>query len=283
MRLFRPWLGAALVAGALFAPSAARAADASGDGPPSVPRRSRWEQGRDRAFVAGRFDLGIVFARPAIMVGYGEPHWKWFGADAYVLTTNSFVATYAGTRASLPFADLTIGVRDTYAYYRSFLPRKAAYTQADVESPNGARSRYLAIDTELTLVGPIPTGYAYLGVLSTRLLDTPRDKDVFDESLRVVMKNRFALGLRLGYLAALGKDSWVKAGILGEHVIMPERGHASRVGPIATLTLTEHTELVFVLTVVVDSPDSLGLVHGSYGFLGLRYRWATGDEKSQFP
>lgn len=44
------------------------------------------------------------------------------GAEAYAITTNAFFATYAGTRASLPFLDVTIGVRDTWSYAHSFLP-----------------------------------------------------------------------------------------------------------------------------------------------------------------
>lgn len=245
---------------------------------------SPWDQGEARPFVAGRFDLGVLFARPALMLGYGKPHWEWFGVEAYALTTNSFFATYAGTRASLPFLDFTMGLRDTWAYRRSLLARKARYDASDVSSAAHGHARYLAIDYELTGVLPVPAGYALFGVLATTVLDVPADEDVYDEGMRVVMRPPGAIDFRLGYLVAMGRGNAIKLGALTETIPLPGRGATvERVGPIASVALTDHLEGIFVFTAVVTSPDTLGLWHAPYGFAGVRYRWAMGDERPRFP
>lgn len=245
---------------------------------------SPWDHGSARAFVAGRIDAGIVFARPAFMLGYGRPHWEWFGVEAYALTTNSFGAVYAGTRASLPFLDFTIGVRDTLSYRRSFLPQRASYVADDVDAAHGPRARYLSLDVELTGVVPLLGGYVLWGFVSTTILDAPKDVLVFDESLRVVMRQPAAIDFRFGYIHAIGREGPLKLGVLSETIALPHRdGPVERIGPLGTLSLTDHTEVVAVFTVAVWSPDALGILHSPYGFLGLRYRWATGDQQPSFP
>jgi hypothetical protein len=251
----------------------------------TVPSKlSAWDHGTPRPFVAARIDVGLIFARPAVGIGYGRPHWEWFGAEGYVMTTNSFAAAYAGARASLPFLDFTMGLRDTLSYRRSFLPVKSSYDSSDTGSRHGERARYTALDWELTGLLPAPAGYFLWGFVATTLLGAPDDRAVFDESLRVVMRAHAAIDVRLGYVAKLGKDDMVKAGILTETIAMPQRdGPVVRVGPIGTMALTDHSELVGVFTVVVKSPDTLGLLDGPYGFLGVRYRMASGDQAPAFP
>ena len=209
---------------------------------PDAGKLSAWDHGAPRTFVAARADVGLLFARPALMLGYGRPHWEWFGVEAYALTTNSFAAAYAGTRASLPFLDFTIGVRDTASYRRSFLRPKAAYTDDDTGHLTGARARYASLDFELSGLLPAPGGYFLWGFASTTLLDAPRDVAVFDESLRVVMRARAAIDFRFGYIAKLGKGGALKLGAMSEVVVIPSRdGPVVRVGPVGALALSDHT------------------------------------------
>lgn len=245
---------------------------------------SPWDEGAPRPFVAGHLDVGAVFARPQLQLGYGQPHWKWFGVEAYALTTNGFFGLYAGTRASLPFLDFTMGVRDTWSYVRSFLPQRDTYEASDVDRSRAGHARYLAIDYELSGVVPLPGGYLVWGFLGASVLDAPASVHVFEESLRVVMRPPFAGNFRGGYVLALGRQQEVKAGALSETLVIPGRdATVVRLGPVATVRVTPHMEALLVLTGVVHGPDALGIWGGSYGFFGVRYRWATGERATDFP
>ena len=137
------------------------------------PQLSPWQHGAVRPFVGGYVDAGVVFARPAIELGYGQPHWSWFGVEAYALTTSGFFATYAGTRASLPVLDVTLGVRDTWSYARAFLPPQRRFAADDLDRGGEPHARYTAIDFELDGIVPTPVGYVVADILATRLLDLP--------------------------------------------------------------------------------------------------------------
>jgi hypothetical protein len=109
-------------------------------------------------------------------------------------------------------------------------------------------------------------------------------KYVFDESLRGIVKPPYIWALRLAYLAGLGKNDVVKVGVLAELVGLPGRDQlVFRSGPVLSVTITDHTDAIGVFSPVFVSPDSLGLSHGTFGQLGFRYRWATGDSGAQFP
>ena len=285
-----PKRSSALLVAAFCVVGTARTACAEGRGTapldtvPMTPKLSPWDQGNWRPFVGGHVDVGVIFARPAIMAGWGQPHWMWFGVEAYALTTNSFFATYVGTVAHLPIADLSFGLRDNWSYVRSLLPPKTSYAAEDVDDVHGAHARYLALDTELSLVAPLPGGFAFGGVLATTVLDVPSDRYVYEEGMRAILRPPFAADFRLGYLLKLGPEDVVKAGVLTETVVLPHRdGPIFRAGPVVSVSLTEHTEGIFVFTAVLRSPDSLGIWHGPYGFLGVRYRFATGDAAPKFP
>src|SRR5258708_25636430 len=84
-------------------------------------RLSYWEAGGPRWFAASRLELG-VYTKQQIALGYGTPYWENAAVEAFVMSTFSFAAGYAGIRGSLPFLDLRVGARDTYSYNRSFLP-----------------------------------------------------------------------------------------------------------------------------------------------------------------
>jgi hypothetical protein len=265
----------------------ARAGPAAGLPPPAgvvKHKLSPWDDGEPRPFVGGYVDAGAVFARPAMQLGYGRPHWQWFGVEAYALTTNSFFAAYAGTRASLPFVDFTMGVRDTWSYVRPFVPARGAYDASDVDRADDRKARYLTLDYELSGVVPLPGGYLIWGFVASRVLDAPAGMDVFEEGLRVVLRPPFVADFRGGYVAALGHEETVKVGVLSETLVIPaRRATVVRLGPVAAVTLTAHTEALFVLTAVLHSPDTLGLFDGAYGFAGVRYRWATGEKAPHFP
>jgi hypothetical protein len=80
---------------------------------------------------------------------------------------------------------------------------------------------------------------------------------------------------RLGYLYGFGESKDVKLGAMVEYLVTPGRPkNVTRVGPVLVVSATQHIEVLFTTTVPVSSPDRLGIYEGSYGFLGLRLRWA---------
>jgi hypothetical protein len=275
-------LSTACVATLAWTP-AARGADGPAARPPE-PLVDYWQGGAPRPFVSSRIEGGIIYAKPQVAVGYGQPYWTWIGIEAYPMTTNSFFAGYVGIRAALPFLSLSFGARDSYSYYRSFLPPGDHYVSDDLSSLNGAHARYVAIEAEVSTVLPVPGGYTLAAATVYAITGVPEHKYVFDESLRGIVKPPYIWALRLAYLAGLGKNDVVKVGVLAELVGLPGRDQlVFRSGPVLSVTITDHTDAIGVFSPVFVSPDSLGLWHGTFGQLGFRYRWATGDSGAQFP
>lgn len=277
MRLAVLALGLCGIAGSARADSLDGSARASS-------RLTPWADGEPRPFLGGYVDAGAIYVRPQLQVGHGQPHWQWFGIEAYALTTNGFFGAYAGTRATLPFLEFTMGVRHTRSYVRSFVPPRERYDSSHLDSARDGRARYVTVDYELSGIVPVPGGYLLWGALATHVLDTPANVDVYEEAMRVVMRPPFVVDLRGGYVVAIGHDEQVKVGALSETLVLPGR-HATivRIGPVASVRLTLHTDAILVLTSAVHGPDSLDLYDGSYGFVGLRYRWATGERAARFP
>jgi hypothetical protein len=251
--------------------------------PVEKEKLSYWQEGNPRFFAAARVEVGL-YVKPQVAVGYGKPYWANATLEAFGISTTSFAAAYAGVRGSLPFFDLRIGARDTYSYSRSFLPMKDRYEAADVSEPHGPRARYLSLETELTGVLPAFAGYIFPVVTIYRIVDAPEDRYLFDESLRGVLKPPWIMGLRLGYVKNFGEGDFLKLGVLSELVVLPGRSNdIVRLGPAATVKLTDHLDAQGTITFVVASPDSLGIWSGPFGVLGVVYRWATGDRHPAFP
>jgi hypothetical protein len=262
-----------------------RGRDARAAGAPVEPKQrlSYWEDGEPRFFAAGRIEAGL-YVKPQIAVGYGQPYWINVNVEAFAISTTAFGAGYAGIRGALPFLDLRIGARYTYSYYRSFLTPKASYTADDVTLPDGPLARYLSYEAELTGVAPVLNGFIFPVITVYRIENTPAGKFVYDESLRGITDPPWIIGLRLGYAHKFGHDGFIKAGILTELILLPDRHERIwRAGPAAQVTLTDHLDVQGTLSLVLSGPDSLGIWHGPFGVLGFVYRWATGDPHPAFP
>jgi hypothetical protein len=236
---------------------------------------SAWESDEDTFFATVASDIGFIYLRPRLTLGYGSPYWKFVGIDTYFLATNSFVSPYVGWRASFPFLDALMGVRYVHAFDRRILPKKNEYVGDELDiDPGDTRSTYTAIDFELVLVAPLFHG----GVFATAhpvWVDAPSDVRIYEEVLRVVMQPPFALGLRAGYVYGFGESQDVKAGFLLEHVIMPGRpANVVRGGPAVLIGLSKHFDFLCAFSPVLTSPDSLGILHGTYAYLGFLHRFS---------
>jgi hypothetical protein len=264
------WLGVACAAVVFHSTTLARAED-------GAPRPDYWSRGTVRPFVSSRLDAGLVYAKPQVALGYGKPYWSWVGLEAYALSTHSLGAGYVGVRGALPFANASFGVRDSYSYTHSFLVARDRY-DADDLARDGPRARYLTLETEAFAAMPVPGGYAFVAPMLYVVTDAPTGKYLYEESLRAVMKPPYLWATRFAYLFALGVEESVKVGPMFEYLGLPGRGESiQRAGPAVNVKFTEHCELVGIFSVVLSSPDSLGLRDGPFGLVGIRYYVASGE------
>jgi hypothetical protein len=239
------------------------------------PRYSPWQSSRHGWFVASASDVGFIYARPHLTLGWGAPFWQFVGLDAYALSTNSFASAYLGWRASLPFLDVQWGWRGVVPYNRRYLPPSDRHSAGDLARNDDAeRSVYQVVELEITPLAPLLHGVAF-AELHPLWIDAPRDQHLYEEMLCAVVKPPFAMRTRLGYLYAFDDAGNVKLGMMTEYIVTPGRPkNVTRLGPLFLLGLSQHAELLATVTLPVASPDDLGLYEGSYGFVGARLRWA---------
>lgn len=236
---------------------------------------SYWQSDESSFFAASASDLGIIYTRPHLTLGWGAPFWQFVGVDGYLLATNTFAAAYVGWRASLPFVDVQLGARWNYPYARGFLPKKERYTQDDLDfDDDDRRSTIRVIELEVTPLAPLFGGVAFVE-LHPIWFDTPDDTLLYEEVIRAIVAPPFAMRARLGYVYGFGPGGRVKLGGMLEYLVLPNRPeNILRVGPLVLVGATDRIEGLFTWTYPLSTPDDLGGYESSYGFLGLRYRWA---------
>lgn len=258
--------------------------DESDDAWQGPPKNGYWSVGEPRWFIAARPELGTPYAKPYLSLGYGMPHWLWLGVDVNAIVTLEMAQAYAGVRASSPILDLAFGLRDTWSFDKRFLAPAPRYTRSDVLEGDGERARYWAWEAEAVAVLPLPYAGLIADVIVVRTLDVPEDRFVYDESYRAIVAKPLFVTARLAAVARFFKEQSVRVGVLTEHVFETGRPDGVwRVGPITSILITDHLELNAGVTVAVASPDALGLSLGAYGIAGLRWRWASGEERPEAP
>jgi hypothetical protein len=269
-----------MLAGALLATGAtcaAGAAPGATDVQVSPPRRrwSPWQSDRASWFAQTANNVGIVYARPRLTVGYGAPFWSFVGVDTWMVATNSFVASYVGWRANLPFADVQLGGRHVQPFDRRLLPRQASYEPEDLPlRPGAVRSSYTAIDLEVLLVAPVLHGGVFTSHHSI-WVDIPRDRRLYEETYRVVMDAPYMHATRSGWVYGFGESQAFKIGGALEYHFLPGReADVIRAGPVALYDFDAHLQLQLAWTGPVAGPDSLGLYEGSYATFGVQHRFA---------
>ena len=248
------------------------------------PKNGYWSVGKPRWFIAARPEVGTPYAKPYLSLGYGMPHWLWLGVDVNAIVTLEMAQAYGGVRASTPILDLAFGLRDTWSFEKRFMAPAPRFTRSDVLDGQGEHARYWAWEAEGVAVLPLPYAGLVADVIVVRTLDVPEDLYVYDESYRAIVAKPLFVTARLAAVARFFKEQSVRVGVLAEHVFETGRPEAVwRVGPIASIQLTDHLELNAGVTLAVASPDALGLSLGAYGIAGLRWRWATGEGKPEAP
>jgi hypothetical protein len=247
------------------------------------PKYGYWSEGEPRFFVAARPELGLPYAKPYVSAGYGMPHWIWTGVDVNAILIRDCLQVYTGVRAATPVFDLAFGLRDTWSFNKPFLKPQESYNVEELTRVPTETARYWAWEAEAVGIVPLPHSALVADFIAVGMLDKPEGSSVFDESYRVVVADDLYFVIRGAAIARILNEDSLKFGVLVEHLFATGRAPVTRIGPMVSFQLTDHLDANAVLTVVVDGPDHLGLVQGSYGVLGLRWRWASGERDPQPP
>jgi hypothetical protein len=292
--LTRNWCALGLCVSMLSAVNAARAAEPSGERFPDAkpplgllptpedalidPRMARsWATLPPRAFVATTVDIGFVYLRPRLSLGYGRPFTQWIGFDANPIATQNGLGVYGGLRLELPFLDFRIGPRYFWSFNHTYLPPQSSYSRLDLESNSGSRSHTLTYEAELDLNFELGPGRLLLRGSASYVTGVPADYNAFEETLHIIVEPPLVWRARLGYAFTFGARKQHGIGAAVDLLDVPKRDDSLtiRVGPIVHMALSRRVDVrgSFIFTVV--SPDRIGLAGGDFTELGIRYRWAS--------
>lgn len=236
-----------------------------------------WEQGPARPFVALQPVAGPGYAKLTAQAGWGRPRWLWAGAETYAFASPSFTAVYGGVVLDLLAVSLRTGVRRTRSLDHRLVPASAAHSMDELDNAGARAAAYTTLELELSGGIPAPGGFVLWDLEGYRLVGLPAGVDVYEEMLKVAARPPLLAAGRLGYLLALGRGGWLKAGALADGTATFGRGTIVRAGPLATVALSDHLDLLVLTAVPLRSPDSLGLLGGMYGTVRLRWTWASGE------
>ncbi len=248
--------------------------------PLSLPMRhdGYWTGGSARPFLATTVDVGFLYLRPRLSVGYGHPFSTWFGIDVNPLVTSTGFGAYGGLRFQIPWFDLRAGARAFEAFEHVYLAPQAHFTSVDLQQTSGATSKYVTLEGELSGAIPAGPGSILLVLTASAVEAVPKGFYVYEETLRVITDPPAIYRARTGYALRLGPEGAARVGVVGELLDLPGRGDlVFRAGVVASFTIDDHLEALGLLVIPVASPDSIGIAGGDFAELGIRYRWATGQ------
>ncbi|HYQ00751.1 MAG TPA: hypothetical protein VER96_18880 [Polyangiaceae bacterium] len=242
------------------------------------PRMARsWATLPPRAFVATTVDVGFVYLRPRLSLGYGRPFTEWIGWDANPIATTNGLGVYTGLRLEIPHLDLRIGPRYFSSFSHTYLQEQTSYSRLDLESNSGNPSRTLTFEAELDLSLDLGPGRLLLRGSASYVTGVPDGYDAFEETLHIIVDPPLVWRTRLAYTFSFGNRKQHGIGAAVDLLDVPKRDDSRtiRVGPLVRLALSRRVDVrgSFIFTVV--SPDRIGLAGGDFTELGIRYRWAS--------
>jgi hypothetical protein len=242
------------------------------------PKMARsWATLPPRYFAATTVDIGFVYARPRLSIGYGRPFTSWFGLDANPIAATGGLGVYGGFRLEIPHVDLRIGPRYYAAFSHTYLPEQQSYERIDLERDVGDPAHTLTWEAELDLTANLGPGRLLLRGSASYVTNVPEGYNVFEETLHIIVDPPLVWRTRLAYVFAFGARNQHSIGPAIDLLDVPKRDDSRtiRVGPIVRMQLSRRVDVrgSFIFTVV--SPDRIGLVGGDFTELGVRYRWAS--------
>ena len=242
------------------------------------PKMARsWGTLPPRGFAATTVDIGFVYLRPRLSLGYGRPFTKWIGIDANPIAATSGLGAYAGARVEVPYFDFRIGPRYYRSFERTYLPIQKNYARIDLERDVGDTASTLTFEAEIDFSAPLGPGRVLARASGSYATGVPEDRVVFEESLHVIVEPPLVWRARVGYVFTFGARNQHSIGPVVDFldVVKREDSEIIRVGPIMRMQLSRRVEVRGSFVATVFSPDRLGRVGGDFTELGVRYRWAS--------
>ncbi len=242
------------------------------------PRMARsWGVAPAREFVSTTIDVGFIYLRPRVALGYGKPFTSWVGIEANPIVTSAELAVYGGVRIELPFVSLRFGPRFARAFDHSYLPDQPTYTRLQLETNYGSAAMATTYEGEVDLSIPLGPGDVIGRGSISYVTGVPSGDELFEETLHVIVKPPWVWRGRFGYAFRFGAYRQHSIGLVGEFLDVPMRDDSItfRAGPLIRFVLSRRVELRGSFVVPFISPDTIGLVGGDFAELGVRYRWAS--------
>lgn len=242
------------------------------------PRMARsWGTLPPRTFVATTVDVGFVYLRPRLSLGYGRPFTQWIGVDANPIAAQNGLGAYAGLRLEIPHLDFRIGPRYFASFNHTYLPEQASYSRLDLESNSGNPSRTLTWEAELDLNVDLGPGRLLLRGSASYVTGVPDGYNAFEETLHIIVDPPLVWRARLAYAFTFGSRKQHGIGAAVDLLDVPKRDDSRtiRIGPIVRLALSRRVDVRGSFIFSVISPDRIGLAGGDFTELGIRYRWAS--------
>jgi len=248
---------------------------------------SSWGAGPSRWFLSLLVDVGVVYLRPRVAVGWGRPYTEWVGLEANPIISGDTLGASGGLRIkgeSLGL-DLRLGGRYMASLGRTFLVRQKDYLRQDIELRVGNSAGYTAFEGELSGGWSIGGGVdIFAEAAVTYVTGVPDGFDVFEEVIKAVVEPPWVVRGRAGWTFELGFQGALKAGPVVEVVAIPGRqAYILRGGIVGSLKLYDNLEVRLTIAPAFGSPDALGTRGGDAFVLGIRWRWATGWSPQQAP
>jgi hypothetical protein len=242
------------------------------------PRMARsWGAGPARTFVSTTVDVGFIYLRPRVALGYGKPFTSWVGVEANPIVTSAELAIYGGVRLELPYFDFRLGPRFFRAFDHTYLDDQPSFTRLELETANGPQATATTYEAEVDLSIPVGPGDIVGRGSISYVTGVPAGQDVFEETLHIIVRPPWVWRGRLGYAFRFGAYGQHSVGLVAEVLDVPMRADALtvRAGPLLRFVLSRRVELRGSFVIPVLSPDSIGIVGGDFAELGVRYRWAS--------
>lgn len=242
------------------------------------PRMARsWATLPARQFIATTVDLGFVYLRPRISLGYGRPFTQWVGIDVNPITSQDGLGAYGGLRLEVPYVDFRLGQRYFSAFQHTYLDTKPSYSRLDLENSSGKPSRTLTYEAELDITIPAGPGKVLLRGSASYITGVPQGESVYEETLHLIVAPPLVWRARLGYVFTFGSHGQHSLGPVVDFLNVPKRDDSGtvRAGPLLRLALSRRVDIRGSFVVTLVSPDRIGLKGGDFTELGVRYRWAS--------
>jgi hypothetical protein len=238
-----------------------------------------WVYNPVRPFLAVTADVGWIYARPTVMLGYGRPHYQWVGLELLPQLSQHFVGLYAGWRAAFPWLEVRAGFRHVRPLFHPQLAPARHHDERQLEIDRGTSASYDLLELEALPELRAGPGFVFGAFTAYALRRLPDDADVYEETMRVIVRGNVLLRARLGYLFDVRPLGRARLGPAAEILEVPGRpeGTTFRAGLMAVWRMHEQVDIMIQLLPALVSPDALGILGADVSQLGLRYRFATPD------